>query len=76
MVFTVAHPDTLLLITADHECGGLGRKLIFSSKDHTTANVKIYSIGHGSERFTGTIDNTDIPKIIASEWGVTNFGTR
>ncbi|MBR0302568.1 MAG: alkaline phosphatase, partial [Clostridia bacterium] len=23
MVFAVAHPDTLLLITADHECGGL-----------------------------------------------------
>ena len=75
MVFATAHPDTLLLITADHECGRLSPGAVFNSSDHTVDDVKIYSIGHGSENFTGTIDNTDIPKVIASEWGVDDFGT-
>ena len=74
MVFTVAHPDTLLIITADHECGGLRNGVVFTSKDHTPVDVKVYSIGSGSEFFTGTVDNTDIPKVIASQWGVENFG--
>ncbi len=73
LVFTVAHPDTLLIITADHECGGLKKGVAFASNDHTTVDVKVYSIGGGSEFFTGTVDNTDIPKTIASQWGVYDF---
>lgn len=74
MVFAVAHPDTLLILTADHECGGLKKGVVFGSDDHTGVDVNVYSIGSGSENFTGTVDNTDIPKVIASQWGVNNFG--
>ena len=74
MVFAVAHPDTLLLITADHETGGIKRGLVFTTTKHTTVDVKIYSIGSGSEFFTGTVDNTFVPKVIAAGWGIDNFG--
>lgn len=74
MVFAVAHPDTLLLVTADHETGGLAKPLKFTVKVHTTVNVNVYSIGSGSEKLTGEINNTTIPKVIASEWGVDDFG--
>jgi len=76
MVFAVSHPDTLLIVTADHETGGLTDRTgcIFTTKSHTTANVPIYSIGAWSEHFTGTIDNIKIPKIIAAGWGINNFG--
>ena len=75
MVFTVAHPDTLLIITADHETGGVGNGFNFTVKTHTTANVNVFAIGSGAERFSGTVDNTLIPKVIAAQWGVNNFGS-
>ena len=74
MTFTVAHPDTLLVITADHECGGLKRGVVFTKQDHSGDDVKIYAIGGGSEQFTGTVDDTLVPKVIAAQWGVNNFG--
>jgi len=36
----------------------------WSTTDHTCVNVPVYSIGTGSEKFSGYIDNTDIPKLI------------
>jgi len=36
----------------------------WSSGDHTCVNVPVYAIGTGAERFSGYIDNTDIPKLI------------
>jgi hypothetical protein len=75
MVFTVAHPDTLLVITADHETGGVTAGCGFTTKSHTTTNVQLFAIGSGAENYTGTIDNTYIPKVIAAEWGITNFGS-
>ncbi len=36
----------------------------WASHSHTCINVPVYSIGIGAERFSGYIDNTDIPKII------------
>lgn len=62
--------QTLVVVTADHECGGLtvlggdwqkgtvqGN---FSTKDHSGTMVPIYAFGPGSENFTGIIDNTEI----------------
>lgn len=75
MVFAAAHPDTLLIVTADHETGGPDVNMnSFSTNSHTTKNVPVYAIGSGSEKISGTIDNIMIPKIIAAEWGVANFG--
>lgn len=74
MVFSVAHPDTLLIITADHETGGLTRGCQFTTTKHTGVDVNVYSIGGGSELLTDHVDNTDIPKVIAAQWGVNDFG--
>lgn len=74
MVFTVAHPDTLLIITADHETGGVKRGCTFATTSHTTVNVPLFAIGNGSEKLSGVVDNTDIPKVIADGWGVAYFG--
>jgi alkaline phosphatase len=67
---------TLVIITADHETGGVtiiggDRKahkvnLNFSLKDHTAVMVPVYSYGPGSENFKGIYDNTDIFKKIMS----------
>ncbi len=62
--------DTLIIVTADHETGGLkvlknnGKgilpKVSWSSKDHTATKVPVYSWGKRAGLFTGPMDNTDI----------------
>lgn len=37
---------------------------------HTAVNVPIYAIGAGAEKFSGNLDNTDIPKIIGELIGI------
>lgn len=74
MVFAVSHPDTLLIITADHETGAMTVRGGLTTDSHTTANVPIYAIGDGSQSFIGTVDNTFVPKVIAREFGIANFG--
>lgn len=62
--------QTLVVVTADHETGGLtvlsgdlktgtvqGN---FSTKDHSGTMVPVYAFGPGSENFSGFMDNTDI----------------
>jgi alkaline phosphatase len=66
--------DTLLIVTADHECGGLtvladngpGHEpdVEWSSAGHTGTNVGVYAQGPGAERVTGVMDNTDIYRIM------------
>jgi len=70
---------TLVIITADHETGGVtltdgDRRahkvtLSFSTKDHTAVMVPVYAYGPGSEKFTGIYDNTEIFKKIAAAFG-------
>lgn len=74
MIFAVSHPDTLLIITADHETGAMTVRGGLTTDSHTTANVPIYAIGDGSQSFIGTVDNTLVPKVIAREFGIANFG--
>jgi alkaline phosphatase len=62
--------ETLVVVTADHETGGLtlvdgdlqkgqivGK---FSTNGHSGVMVPIYAFGPGSENFTGFMNNTDI----------------
>lgn len=66
--------NTLVVITADHETGGLTLvkgdveqgtlKAEFSTGKHTGVMVPIFAFGPGAEQFTGLLDNTDIPKKI------------
>ena len=80
MEYAFYHPDTFLIITADHETGGLMKnsagKLGFNSESHTAADVPIYGFGQGTEVFHQCLmQNNEIPKIIAKLWGVTDFGS-
>ncbi|MQL51778.1 sulfatase-like hydrolase/transferase [Desulfofundulus thermobenzoicus] len=67
--FQATHPGTLVIVTADHETGGLNyngpNDYTWSSTDHTAALVPIMAEGPGAELFSGTMDNTEIPRKIA-----------
>jgi alkaline phosphatase len=66
--------DTLVMLTADHECGGLtvvtnngaGNEpdVTWSTTGHTAANVPLYAFGPGSEEVRGVMDNTDVYRIM------------
>ena len=66
--FYEAHPsETLVVVTADHETGGLGLNPVSWSKtDHTAAHVPIYALGVGSELFGGWQDNTAVAEKLRS----------
>ena len=80
MEYAFYHPDTFVIITADHETGDLqpdsAGKLQFHSESHTGADVPIFGYGQGAEVFQNCLmQNNEIPKIIAKLWGVTDFGS-
>ena len=71
--FMKENPDTLLIVTSDHETGGVklpekeGQSMneLLTTKEHTAAPVRVFAVGKGSEYFSGkTIDNTDIAKFL------------
>ncbi len=75
--------DTLVIVTADHETGGMalvggsldGTNLEaqWGTKGHTPIQVPVYAYGLGSERFAGVYDNTQVPIRIADLLGVAEF---
>jgi len=73
MEFALYHPDTFLLITADHETGDLiydSERYIFKYYNHTARDVPVFAYGMGAEVFNGrTVENVQIPKTIAALWG-------
>jgi len=69
LAYTADHPETLVVITADHETGGLainkGSKLDsldlhFTSDYHTGDLIPVFSQGPGSDAFMGIYENTSI----------------
>lgn len=64
------HPNTLVVITADHETGGMsltGGDLAtgeveaqFSTKGHTSVMVPVFAYGAGASAFAGIYQNTAI----------------
>ena len=66
--FVSKDQETLLIITADHETGGLkilkqknGSAIIqWGTGSHTSEPVGVYAYGPGAELFNGMMDNTDI----------------
>jgi alkaline phosphatase len=75
--------QTLVLVVADHETGGLLlEKSIMDSKtihpdwetlDHTGADVALFAFGPQSELYAGVQDNTDIAKKTAKLMNVLPF---
>lgn len=67
--FAVKDQQTLVIITADHETGGLSLtrspdkgelEVAFTSTKHTAALVPVFAYGPGSELFRGIYENTEI----------------
>lgn len=72
MDFADTHPGTLVVVTADHETGGLsipsneadfkrsesGLRYAFSTEGHSGTLVPVYLYGAGAERIHGVMDNT------------------
>ena len=73
MEYAFYHPETFVIITADHETGGLqqnGSSFTYTTGDHTPQDVPVFAYGVGGELFDGkTIENVQIPKTIARFWG-------
>ncbi len=72
--FAARDKQTLVIVTADHETGGLALtggniktgmvKGAYTSTDHTAVMVPVFAFGPGAENFTGIMENTDIPNRI------------
>ena len=79
MEYAFYHPDTMVLITADHETGGLtdlAGVYKYSHGDHTAKLVPVFAYGVGTEVFHDQeIENVQIPKTIAKMMGQTLFPT-
>lgn len=72
LAFAAKNRNTLIIVTADHETGGMtlngGNNKTgdvtakFSSKDHTGICVPVFAFGPGADQFTGFMENTEIAK--------------
>lgn len=67
--FTDANGETLVIVTADHETGGLGIagsggpgsvRADFLSVDHSGILVPLFAYGPGASAFIGVFENTEI----------------
>jgi alkaline phosphatase len=69
-IFADNHPGTLVIVTADHETGGLSLVNgnistgevdgLFSTTAHTGVMVPVFAYGEGSAVFSGVYQNTEI----------------
>ncbi len=81
--FAQKDKQTLVVVTADHETGGLIIKggnlkgndlnLNWSTGGHVAMPVPIYAFGPKAEVFTGTYDNSEVPKKFARLLGIKLF---
>ncbi len=77
--FASKDKETLIIVTADHETGGLALvggdmktgmvKGAYTTADHTGIMVPVFAYGPGAENFTGIMENTDIAKKIMKLMG-------
>lgn len=77
--FASSNKETLVVITADHETGGMtiGRgdieknevKVNFSTGGHTAVMVPVFAYGAGAENFSGVYNNTQVFKKMIDLFG-------
>jgi len=68
--FAAKDGETLVVVTADHETGGMAItggsiekgivKAAYPTKGHTAVMVPVFAYGPGAEEFIGIMDNTDV----------------
>ena len=78
--FAQSDEQTLVLVVADHETGGLALGVednrpvaVWTSDDHTAADVPLYAFGPGAAHFSGTYHLTEVPRILARVLGFEGF---
>lgn len=69
LAFAKKRGDTLVIVTADHETGGVAinedsrmnrLKLDFTTNHHTAAMIPVFAYGPGARLFSGIYENTEI----------------
>ena len=70
LAFAEKDGETLVIVTSDHETGGLtlvdgdinkhSINAMFSTDDHTGVMVPVFAYGPGAEEFGGIYENTDV----------------
>jgi alkaline phosphatase len=84
LAFARKDKNTLVIVTADHETGGLavlppprGASEPWSAgwavKGHSGNLVPLLAEGPGASGFGGVLDNTDVPKLLAKLWKIQSF---
>lgn len=83
--YTKTHENTLLVVTADHETGGLSLRdpkghynnpcMAFSTGSHTCLPVMVFAYGPSAEQFTGWMENSDLKGKILNACGITENDT-
>lgn len=77
--FAASNGETLVVVTGDHECGGLALKEgptkrefqpAFASRLHTAAMVPVFAYGPKAELFSGLYDNTEIYQKMRAALGI------
>ncbi|MBD3290922.1 alkaline phosphatase [candidate division KSB1 bacterium] len=81
--FAMQDEHTLVIVTADHETGGMnitdgditnrGLEIKWMSGSHTGGPVPIFAFGPQALNFTGLIDNTDVAKIFGKLLNLEDF---
>lgn len=75
--FADSHPGTMVIVTADHETGGITKmfgKYVFTTTLHTAADVPLFVYGSSNFIEQGeTIKNAEVGRRIACAMGETNF---
>lgn len=85
--YVALNPDTVLVITADHETGSLAisteptpenirGSARYASSGHHWVDVPVYAVGYGVEALAGNQENTDVAIFLAELMGEDNFGQR
>jgi alkaline phosphatase len=71
--FATRTPGTLVVVTADHETGGLAIHgedegpdvdIAYTTGDHTHNMVPLFAMGPGAERFAGIRDNDEVGRLL------------
>lgn len=75
MEYAFYNPETLVLITADHETGGMQKNFSYTRTGHSDANVPVFAYGYNAKVFHDrAMENVQIPITIAYMMGQKNFG--
>ncbi len=76
--YAAENKETLVIVTADHETGGLALnkngksrkpKLEFTTNGHTAQMTTLFAYGPGAQYFSGIYDNTAVYRKMQKAWG-------